>query len=211
MTTAQANSSSIKFEYKLDDLIWESEFYVKARQTLSGVTRKTLVVHMPTDGYFYINGTEMKLLEAPGGGPFEKYFGTVADSVGHPHRDSFVSFVEYNGQGISVQHPMGDHFERWKLFPVTSKGADMTFISSPGEKEFICLLKSSYAAQRAANEFLLSLQDPKIDLKSTEAVQAALCASDLMASVHALMVNFLVSKKFDTDFFLDSFRQYACI
>jgi len=60
MTSAQSNSSPFKFAYELDDLIWECEFSVKTRQMLSGVTQKTLVVHMPNDGYFYINGTEME-------------------------------------------------------------------------------------------------------------------------------------------------------
>lgn len=60
ITVAQANSSKFKFAYELGELIWECEFSVKTRQTLSGETRKTLVIHLPNDGYFYINGTEME-------------------------------------------------------------------------------------------------------------------------------------------------------
>jgi hypothetical protein len=66
MTNAQANSSSFKFAYELDDLVWECEFSVNAFLTRSGALRKTLVIHLLNDGYFYINGVEM-----------EKYLGKV--------------------------------------------------------------------------------------------------------------------------------------
>jgi len=96
-------------------------------------------------------GNGLKLLEAPGDVPFESYF--------HPHRDSFVSFVEFNSPGVSIKHPMSDPYKRWSFAPITSSNGEyMTFTNSPGEKAVICLLQRSCAAQTAANEFLLSTE-----------------------------------------------------
>ena len=50
------NSPSRKFQYVLDDLTWECEYYVKVWVSHQDNVKKTLVIHMPNDGYFYING-----------------------------------------------------------------------------------------------------------------------------------------------------------
>jgi hypothetical protein len=53
-------SPSRVFEYFLDELKWECEYSVKVRESANGNTRKTLVIHLPNDGYFYINGVQME-------------------------------------------------------------------------------------------------------------------------------------------------------
>ncbi|CAB9531925.1 hypothetical protein SEMRO_4307_G353690.1 [Seminavis robusta] len=60
MTRAEANASKGTFEYILDDLTWGCQYSVKIRETASGNTQKTLVIHLPNDGYFYLNGTKME-------------------------------------------------------------------------------------------------------------------------------------------------------
>jgi hypothetical protein len=53
-------SPSRVFEYFLDELEWECEYSVKVRESANGNTWKTLVIHLPNDGYFYINGVQME-------------------------------------------------------------------------------------------------------------------------------------------------------
>lgn len=53
-------SPSRVFEYFLDELYWECKYSVKVRESRKGDTRKTLVIHLPNDGYFYINGMQME-------------------------------------------------------------------------------------------------------------------------------------------------------
>jgi hypothetical protein len=36
---------------------------------------------------------------------FIGYFQRVADVIGHPYRDSFTTFIEYNGPAIAILHP----------------------------------------------------------------------------------------------------------
>jgi hypothetical protein len=54
-------SMSRKFEYMLDDLTWQCEYSVKIRQSTKNIPMKTLVIHLPNDGYFYINGEKMEV------------------------------------------------------------------------------------------------------------------------------------------------------
>jgi len=54
------NSPSRKFQYVLDDLTWECEYSVKCWESQHGNMKKTLVIHMPNDGYFYINGVAVE-------------------------------------------------------------------------------------------------------------------------------------------------------
>ena len=51
------------FEYFSDELKWECEYSVNVRESANGNTgntRKKLVIHLPNDGYFYINGVQME-------------------------------------------------------------------------------------------------------------------------------------------------------
>jgi hypothetical protein len=54
------NSPSRKFQYVLDDLTWECEYSVKLWVSQQDNVKKTLVIRMPNDGYFYINGIAME-------------------------------------------------------------------------------------------------------------------------------------------------------
>jgi hypothetical protein len=54
------SSTSERFEYVLGDLKWECEYSVEIQQSKKGNRRKTLVIHLPNDGYFYINGVQME-------------------------------------------------------------------------------------------------------------------------------------------------------
>ena len=46
--------------YNFDNLTWEVAYSVKIRSSNIFNRRMTLVIHLPSDGYFYINGTQME-------------------------------------------------------------------------------------------------------------------------------------------------------
>ena len=60
MTRVEENASSSTFQYVLDDLTWECEYSVKCWESQQGNVKKALVIHMPNDGYFYINGVAVE-------------------------------------------------------------------------------------------------------------------------------------------------------
>jgi len=49
------DSPKRRFEYDLDGLTWSSEVFVKTWESRSGYLMKTLVIHLPNDGFFYVN------------------------------------------------------------------------------------------------------------------------------------------------------------
>ena len=62
------NTTSRVFQYELDSLTWESEFSVRTFGTKNHTFRKTLVIHLPNYGYFYINGAAISLGKSNGKG-----------------------------------------------------------------------------------------------------------------------------------------------
>ena len=141
--------------------------------------------------------------------PFIVYFQHVARLLNHPRRDSFITFVEFNGPAIELRHPAT--FQPWRTFPaVMPEGSFYTFTRQQAEVDFIRLLKKSFVLQTAANEFLSAVQDPAVDLASDRAIKATFNATILIYAIHAELVAFMQQDCFDTDFFLDCFRQYAC-
>lgn len=141
--------------------------------------------------------------------PFLDYFGQVADLVGHPHRDTFVTFVEDNGPEIRVRHPLTGE-TLYSLPGVFSDGTLLGFSRQTAEREFILLLKEATALQGAANLFLTELQDPAMSVDCSAAINSALAATTLMQAIRAKMQEFMRVSHFTADFFLDVLRQYAC-
>lgn len=140
---------------------------------------------------------------------FPDYFRQVADLLGHPHRDTFVTFVEDNGPEVQVRHPLTGEMLH-SLPGAFGDGATLTFSHQMAEREFILLLKEATALQGAANLFLAELQDAATPVDSPAAINAALQATTLMQAVRARMQEFMRVSHFTADFFLDVLRQYAC-
>lgn len=154
-------------------------------------------------------GQGIARLLARGRRPFSSYYAEIADRLGHMHRDSFVTFVERNGPEVCVLHP--ERREPFHVVPAAFEdGAYITFTAQAEELEFIRLLKECMALQGAANTFLTQLQDATTALDSAAAVSACFNAAALMLAVRAKLVEFMKHSAFDTDFFLDVLRQYAC-
>lgn len=141
--------------------------------------------------------------------PFLAYFGALADRVGHPHRDTLMTLVELNGPDVEVRHPRTGAV----IHRVRAAFADarfLTFSDNCTEVNFFTLGKQTVALQEAANRYLHLLQDPVTALDSLAAQEAALTAAHLMWAMKARMLDFMKRKTFDSDFFLDVFRQYQC-
>ncbi|MBD6618462.1 hypothetical protein FNW02_22205 [Komarekiella sp. 'clone 1'] len=139
---------------------------------------------------------------------FINYFQQIADIIGHPYRDSFFTFIECNGPTVQVMHPKNQKIIH-NVPALFSDGCFVTFSGQKAEIEFISLLKKSFAIQEAANEHLEYLQKTK-GLNEPQAIEAALNASILMLSIKSNLVEFMKKSQFNTDFFLDILRQYAC-
>ena len=60
VNSMEETSGSRVFEYFLDELKWECEYSLKVRELANDNWRKTLVIHLPNAGYFYINGVQME-------------------------------------------------------------------------------------------------------------------------------------------------------
>jgi hypothetical protein len=141
--------------------------------------------------------------------PFQDYFRAVADRVGHPHRDTLMTLIDLNGPDVEVRHPRtGAVIHRARA--AFADGRFLTFSDNITEINFFTLGKQAVALQEAANHYLQQLQDPSVALDSPAAVDAALTAAHLMWAIKARMLEFMKRKTFDTDFFLDVFRQYQC-
>ena len=140
---------------------------------------------------------------------FIDYFQRVADVIGHPYRDSFTTYIAYNGPAIAILHP--DTGERIHRLPAGfPDGTLVTFTKQDAEVEFIRLLKECAGLQGAANLFLEQLQQSGISVAHRDAIRAALHATTLLCAIRAKMVEFMRRSSFHADFFLDILRQYAC-
>jgi hypothetical protein len=103
---------------------------------------------------------------------FTDYFQRVADLIGHPYRDSFTTFIEYNGQAIAILHP--ETGEVTHGLPAGSPdGTLFTFTKQQAEVDFIRLLKECAGLQGAANMFLEQLQQSCSSVAHREAISAA--------------------------------------
>jgi hypothetical protein len=157
-----------------------------------------------------IPGSGLDMLQVGTSKKFVSYFQQLAESIGHPARDSFASFIVFNGPGLRVKHPVNG--ETICTVPdVLPGGKYCTFTNQLAEVEFICLLKKSFVLQKAANIFLEDLQEPTTDLTTPDAISSALNAAILMKSIYAQMLEFMKLSSFSVDFFLDYLRQYACL
>ena len=142
--------------------------------------------------------------------PFAAYFKQLADKVGHPHRDSLMTLIEYNGPDVEVRHPLTGEviYTLRSAFP---DGQFLTFSNDITEINFFALGKETIALQVAANQSIDYLQRPTTALDEPAAVKAALTAAHLMWAMKAKILDFMTNKTFDSDFFLDVFRQYQCL
>lgn len=154
-------------------------------------------------------GHGLACLRVNGAIPFTQYYAAIADRVGHPHRDSLLGLVEWNGPSVQVFHPTTGVL-LYTLPGVFPDGAFLTFSGTATERNFYTLGKTMVALQTATNHFLSQLQDPSQVLRAPEKQAAALHAVCLMETMRATILDFMKNKEFDVAFFLDVFRQYQC-
>jgi len=138
---------------------------------------------------------------------FVSFFQRTADALEHPHRDTFITYVEHNGPTVETLHPEHGHVIH-RLSGAFPDGGYLLFSGEPDEVAFIKLLKKSACLQAAANAYLEQLGEADL-LDEPASIQAALWASTLMFAVRALIVDFIRNAPFREDFFLDTLRQYA--
>ncbi len=141
---------------------------------------------------------------------FRKYFATLACRGGGPPRDSFQSFVIWNGSDVDVYLP-GDtepYVRVPSAFPDAS--GPLTFSDDPGERLFIDLLKRCAAMEEAANTLLWPVCDGSLLVDDFEALERVGGATLLLQGLRAEMNGFRQREVFTVSFFLDILRQYAC-
>jgi hypothetical protein len=139
--------------------------------------------------------------------PFLAYFQAVADRVGHPHRDSFVTYVERNGPTLEALHPASGQVVH-RLSAGFADGSSLLYSGTPDEMSFIGLLREAVCLQAAANRFLEQVaRSPR--LSDQEPLRAALWSAMLIFAIRARIVDFMRNASFGEDFFLDVLRQYA--
>lgn len=155
-----------------------------------------------------IPGRGIAMLLINGKQPFLEYFQALADRLNHPHRDSFITYIEMNGPCTEVTHP-GTGQPLYRLGDLFEDGAFLTFTGNVQEKEFITLLKKSISLQGAANLLMEEALNHPEGLQAREAIQALTTAATFMFSIRDLIADFIRRAPFSTDFFLDEFRQYA--
>lgn len=156
-----------------------------------------------------VPGQGLKLLKINCHIPFLDYFKSVADRVGHCHRDSVLSMMAYNGPAVEIKDPFCHklHHRTDRYFP---DGAFVTFTYTQTEISFFALIKMTMGLQEGANRSLEHLQEPDLSLESEAGIEEALRAAILMQAVKAEIVQFMNHATFCTDHFLDSIRQYEC-
>jgi len=54
------NSAKRTFQYEMDGLTWSCEYFVKTWFSKAGNLMKILIVHLPNDGFFYVNEDAVK-------------------------------------------------------------------------------------------------------------------------------------------------------
>jgi hypothetical protein len=140
--------------------------------------------------------------------PFRRYIATLASRVGGPPRDSFQSFVMWNGSLVDVYLP-GDT-EPLLQFPNVFQSSPLTFSDDPAELLFLSLLKRCAALEAAANLLLWPLCEGLFELDDPAALTRVEDATVLMQCIRSEMKRFRHSKDFTAPFFLDVLRQYAC-
>jgi hypothetical protein len=140
--------------------------------------------------------------------PFLEYFQALADTLHHPHRDSFITYIEMNGPCVEVKHPATGQ-PMYGLGNLFEDGAFLTFTGKPEEVEFITLLKQSVGLQGAANLLIEEAMTHSDGIRSQEAIQSLTTAATFMFAIRDLIADFIRRSPFPTDFFLDEHRQYA--
>jgi hypothetical protein len=140
--------------------------------------------------------------------PFRRYIATLASRVGGPPRDSFQSFVMWNGSLVDIYLP-GDT-EPILQFPNVFQSSPLTFSDDPAELLFLSLLKRCAALEAAANLLLWPLCEGLFELDEPAALTRVEDATVLMQGIRSEMNGFRHSKDFTATFFLDVLRQYAC-
>lgn len=140
--------------------------------------------------------------------PFLEYFQALADSLHHPHRDSFITYIEMNGPCTEVKHPETRQ-PMYRLGNLFEDGSFLTFTGKPHEVEFITLLKKSVGLQGAANLLMEEAMNHPDGIQAQESIQAFTAAATLMFAIRDLIADFIRRSPFPTDFFLDEHRQYA--
>ena len=104
--------------------------------------------HSPAEAV--LPGKGLALLFVNGKQPFLEYFQALANTLHHPHRDSFITYIEMNGPCTEVQHP-GMRQPMYRLGNLFEDDSFITFTGKFQEVEFITLLKKSVSLQGAAN------------------------------------------------------------
>ncbi len=157
---------------------------------------------------FVVPGRGLARLFINGKQPFLEYFQALADTLHHPHRDSFITYIEMNGPCTEVQHP-GMRQPMYRLGNLFEDGSFITFTGKPQEVEFITLLKKSVGLQGAANLLMEEAMNHPEGIQAQESIQAFTAAATLMFAIRDLIADFIRRSPFPADFFLDEHRQYA--
>jgi len=155
-----------------------------------------------------IPGRGLAMLFINGKQPFLEYFQALADRLHHPHRDSFITYIEMNGPCTEVIHP-GTRQPIYRLGNLFEDGAFLTFTGNVQEEEFITLLKKSVSLQGAANLLMEEALNHPEGIEAPEAIQAFTTAATFMFGIRDLISDFIRRAPISADFFLDEFRQYA--
>jgi hypothetical protein len=153
-------------------------------------------------------GEGLRLLYVNQNIPFLTYVYELAAAINHPRRDSFTTFIEFNGPCVEVNYP-GTQTPVYRMGGLFPDGAFITFTGGVLEEGFIRLLKLSTALQGATNLLLEKIHLGQVALDSLEAVQLATGAASYTYAMRDLMEGFLQDQRFTPDFFMDEFRQYA--
>ena len=103
--------------------------------------------------------------------------------------------------------------ERLVVLPgVFGDGDIRTFTGASTEREFFAFLKKAEAVESAANMLLMPLLETVVDLTSCAAVKQIQRASEMMAVVHRLNLEFAgkpAETRMSSDHFMDVFRQFG--
>lgn len=162
--------------------------------------------HSPAEAV--LPGKGLALLFVNGKQPFLEYFQALANTLHHPHRDSFITYIEMNGPCTEVQHP-GMRQPMYRLGNLFEDDSFITFTGKFQEVEFITLLKKSVSLQGAANLLIEEAMNHPKGIQAHESIQALTAAATLMFAIRDLIADFIRRSPFSTDFFLDEHRQYA--
>lgn len=140
------------------------------------------------------------------GEPFRSYFARLADrtGVGHPDRDTYVSYFHWNPPAIRVRWDA----VTWTAPGVFGDGEVRTYTGDPRERELLLFVKKAEAVEKAANEVV----EPLTRDVTGDAVDRMVAGAGLLNAVHRIFAEFTrlpPDRAMSAEFFSDTWRQYT--